>query len=999
MTTPTPSRASTDFLRMHGVIDPATIAAFRLDGVDDATLTRLRTAPGWKQRQRPFGLNGVNFPTGDPRQPNVILGAGRLSFTQGQHGFITSPVGIAGPTDLDRHERVVLVDSLLLALRLHQAGVRDVALVEDAVVLAPLLPWLASRREVILVSHKRAGLAAMASVLGDAVPVSQHILWPMSGDAFNAALNRWFKIGVCLVPKEPPPPITLLHLRDLHALSERMLGTRAGLARLREYGLDHSEVVKVYRFGFNPTDVRDALPDEVRCAFAGRSLGGMLVVPAIDEQGVVVDLMLAQGVEHNHVEATLWDAPRGLLAPTLATACEHLLVTDTLRRVGDLWRSGGPTLLLRGPADAQANAARIATGGVHSVEIHAHWGGEAIAEALRREGITAEVVGSGRRRTVVTQPESIPAAAVEPSEPSAPPTEPLEFPAQVVEVAAPVAAVAEDAASTAATPAPVQPSDLTPAPMLEEVSHDPRRERAEFRCGSLTIVLIGRMDPDAKLAVTVSVGDCRHKDSALILAAPAQRQRFTDSASAALGVPAAAIGAALTLLVPAMRKLAASRSQPTPARPVGMASAAGAPPTPLPMTPAERGAALALLRDPGVLEQAATDLITLGAGDDPDRAAVLALASVGRLATDPLWLRVVATEPAQAFAAIAALECITPPESVLRVSRLTDAALFAADPGSLRNRLVIVDDGAAITPAAVASLAVLRSRGSVSAPQVERDVLKGRMRTRVLSVDGPLALIVAGDPSRTLAAQLVDVDTGRAETPVHTGGVAASAPSSAQAPTHGDGATLTARWRNAQRLLVPKLVVIPEALRTCALPAIVARSRALRDAHRALVIASVLLNQHQRMEVDGALIATDRDLRVADALALGLATQQNGGLGLPARRLLAAWRATSLPSATMADLAVALPDTCRWSLRAGLDELIEVGLVEATPGGRGRTRAFRLAADAVATVASASATTAADPVRGPAPYGYDEGIVSAVGGLAGVGFFAPANLNREVVNG
>ncbi len=87
-------------------------------------------------------------------------GAGRI-----QHAFIGVPRGLGGPTDLDRHLRVVLADAPFLAMRLHQAGVAGVALAEDPAVLPPLRDWLVGR-DLVVAGYRRCGIDALVETLG-----------------------------------------------------------------------------------------------------------------------------------------------------------------------------------------------------------------------------------------------------------------------------------------------------------------------------------------------------------------------------------------------------------------------------------------------------------------------------------------------------------------------------------------------------------------------------------------------------------------------------------------------------------------------------------------------------------------------------------------------------------------------------------------------------------------------------------------------------------------
>lgn len=143
-----------------GITDSATVRAFRLDAVDAALIRSLPLGP----RRGPRSRAGLLIPTFDPGEPEKFVGVVRVQDGQRRHGFLGSPAGIAGPASISTAEKVVLADAPLLALRLHQAGVQHVALIEEPAVLRPLAAWL-RQRMVVLASYRHAGTRAMLAEL------------------------------------------------------------------------------------------------------------------------------------------------------------------------------------------------------------------------------------------------------------------------------------------------------------------------------------------------------------------------------------------------------------------------------------------------------------------------------------------------------------------------------------------------------------------------------------------------------------------------------------------------------------------------------------------------------------------------------------------------------------------------------------------------------------------------------------------------------------------
>lgn len=217
--------SSQAYLRSRGIVDPATWAAFRVDAVTDVDLARLLT-----QRQRVrLTASGLWLPTCDPRAPEHITGLIRLSPAQHQHRFVTAPVGIACPPGTASAPRIVLVDHPLLALRLHERGVRGIAMVEDPAVLVPLTAWLAEREVVTITTAKHGTLALPPGIV------------PVGTGRIASAFERAPAATLALLGLDPAtlrPPLTALPLssfvvRDLHAYAEGRLQTEAGMDALR----------------------------------------------------------------------------------------------------------------------------------------------------------------------------------------------------------------------------------------------------------------------------------------------------------------------------------------------------------------------------------------------------------------------------------------------------------------------------------------------------------------------------------------------------------------------------------------------------------------------------------------------------------------------------------------------------------------------------------------------------------------------------------------------
>lgn len=942
--------AAQSYLRSQGITDPRTWTEFRLGQVTDADLDRLLT-PAQRQKRH---TSGIWLPTFDPTAPAISTGLVRLTPAQNKHAFLSTPAGIAAAPDIGQHRRIILCDAPLLALLLHQAGVVNVALVEDPAVLAPLAAWLRGR-EVVIAAHDATGLSALRSGLGLGGDAAQAVLVSTAHQRWGNDIRRFLGLPPAPPPPPAPEPSTGV-LTDLHRYAESRLPMAEGMAALRTMGLDDPDLVRAYRIGFLPVEYRAIIPPEIRPAFRGLK-GNCILLPAWDERGGVVDLFLALP-RSNHTTPTLFDAPRGMLAPVLATACSKLVITDVVRRIGRLWSSQAPPLLLRGAADAVANAGRLATGGVRAVEVRVHRAAADIAAALGAVGITVTLAADDAtsRAPVARTPSLVP-------EPERAP----ELAAVLVPVPEPAAepAPAPAPAPAAVAAAPPPPLTLLPAaePTLDLVGHDRHAEQATFRYRGMTISAQVPWGASTTLEVIITAGEHRHRDR-LDLSQGAQRQRFASVAAIITTQPAADIAAALALVLPAVERLADL----VPATPTAPADVG--------VSAADRDVALAWLRAPDLLDQIAVDLDALGWVGEADVKAMAVLAAISRLTPDPVWAVLTATDPTERFPGLGVLAAITPPEHLLHAARLTDNALANAEPDALRHKLLLIDDAAAVTTSVATALKVMRSQGSITSTKVERDARRGEMRTRFVAAHGPLAVITAatGAAPRVLRHHLVElpVDESQAQ-------VAATLARRCERMGGSATASIIARLHTAQRLLVPLPVAMPANLRA-GMPLAVLRRRLLQDAYVGFIAASAVLHQYQRTQVDGRVVATDADVALATRLLAVLVAATDAaalGLGRPAHALLTAMSASGRTTFAMADLDVLLPGWCRWSLRNAVDALVALEFVGVSRGGRGRVRTYTLAS-----------------VPQTAP-----GISSELAGWRAVGGSPPANTSPEVACG
>jgi hypothetical protein len=564
---------------------------------------------------------------------------------------------------------VVLTDNPLLALRLHQHGVSGIAIVEDPAVLVPLTAWLAERDVITITTAKHGHL-----------PLPQGVV-PVGTGRITGALDHAPAATLALLGFDPgtlrqsatPLPMDPRLPGQLHTYAQRMLASADGQAALAQLGVDRPDVVNAYRIGYLPSDFRQALTDDQRRRLLGMTLGGCVVLPAFDAQGAVVDLVAIQACAQGHVRPSLWDAPRGVCAPVLGTACEHLCLTTVARWVGRLYAEVGPTALIRDVAHVAHDAARFAAGGVRRVEIRCYRvaDADAIAAAMTNVGITARIVSDAMLlRPGAAESLARHRAERETGEHGDVPG-PLVFEATEPAVEAVATAVSVPPESPP-HPAPLG-SDLLTAGLLTAgptagpltlLRHDAQTETAVFQHGDATYTVQLPLSGRTTVAVTLAVGTTQHRDRFDVAVAP-QRLRFAAAAGRRVQRTPALIAADLESLLPLLLAL----NDPAPA------PAATSTPSPSGMTEADHAAALTLLRSPDLLKNLLADLDALGWVGEDDAKRLCVLAAISRFSDEPVWAALTCEEAGERFPGLGIIAAITPPEHVVRLSRLTDSAL------------------------------------------------------------------------------------------------------------------------------------------------------------------------------------------------------------------------------------------------------------------------------------------------------------------------------------
>lgn len=560
--------------------------------------------------------------------------------------------------------------------------------------------------------------------------------------------------------------------------------------------------------------------------------------------------------------------------------------------------------------------------------------------------------GTGRKRTRHAAPpapvSSSAARLPAPTPPSAPPV--------VTPAAAP-------------PPSPPPPPVVTPVPEpaaplpATAAAHDELVMEIGQRRWRVRQIAKAPTPGSLRVNVMVAAGERFHVD-VLDLYAARQRSGFVESAAKELHAERDQLTTELGRVL-----LATETAQ----------SAASAPDIdtgPLPMSGADREAALALLHRPDLLDAVSDAYRTLGVVGEQTSALVAWLVLTSRLSDRPLGAVIQSSSSAGKSTLAEAALSLMPGEECVSYSAMTGQALYYLGETDLCHKVLAIaeEEGAA---RASYALKLLVSEGRLSIAAAGKDPLTGRLTTNTYEVTGPVALLMtttSPEIDEELANRLLvlAVDEGRSQTrAVHTAQREAETLEGLVARARR--AEVVTLHANAQRLLAPVAVVNPHA------PSLSFADRATRNRrdnakYLGIIRAIALAHQHQRerkqVVVEGKAVtyieATEGDVSAAESICAGVLFTTTDELSPSTRRLLRAvvdFSATHGPRFTRRALrdATGLGDS---QLKVHLARLVDLEYVTADRAGPATS--YELVA---ATAATPAAEPASDPHR-PVGEGY-----------------------------
>jgi DNA primase len=266
------------------------------------------------------------------------------------------------------------------------------------------------------------------------------------------------------------------------------------------------------------------------------------------------------------------------------------------------------------------------------------------------------------------------------------------------------------------------------------------------------------------------------------------------------------------------------------------------------MSAGEQAEALALLRDPRLMDRILEDFARCGVVGEETNKKVAYLASVSRLLDAPLAVIVQSSSAAGKSSLMEAVLALMPEEQRVQYSAMTGQSLFYMGETDLKNKILAIVEEEGAQRAAYA-LKLLQSEGVLTIASTGKDPATGKLVTHEYRVEGPVMIFLTTtaieiDEELLNRCLVLTVDEDREQTrAIHR--IQREAQTLQGLLAKRQRQAIIALHRNAQRLLKPIAVVNPYADRLT-FPDSLTRTRRDHMKFLSLIRAVTLLFQHQR---------------------------------------------------------------------------------------------------------------------------------------------------------
>jgi len=375
------------------------------------------------------------------------------------------------------------------------------------------------------------------------------------------------------------------------------------------------------------------------------------------------------------------------------------------------------------------------------------------------------------------------------------------------------------------------------------------------------------------------------------------------------------------------------------------------------LSAAERECGVSFLRQPNLVRRILEDMEVLGSVGEENAKLLVYLIGISRKLPKPLSGIILSQSGVGKSSLTELIEQLTPPEEVMVFTRITPQALVYMAQEELKGKLLIVEERVG-AEAAEYSIRVLQSRQELKQAVPLKDPTTGKISTQIIRVEGPVAYLETTTNSRINhenATRCFEISLDESEEQtrrIHQGQRARRLPGPVSQQRQAE--EIRQRHHLAHRMLEPVLVFVPY-VEHLTFPSKRLRTRRDHERFLCLLEASAFLHQHQRQRSqleDGTpyILANLEDYELAYLLAADVLTSTLHELSRAARDLwnwIREWQVQEQgePSRecqfTRRELRVGSQMEDH-TLRAALQELVEMEYLEVVTGCNGRAYHYRL---------------------------------------------------------
>lgn len=367
----------------------------------------------------------------------------------------------------------------------------------------------------------------------------------------------------------------------------------------------------------------------------------------------------------------------------------------------------------------------------------------------------------------------------------------------------------------------------------------------------------------------------------------------------------------------------------------------------------DREAALALLRDPNLMDRILEDFIRCGVVGEESNKLIGYLAAVSRRLETPLAVIVQSSSAAGKSSLMDAVLAFVPEEERVEYSAMTGQSLYYMGEMDLKHKVLAIAEEGGASKAAYA-LKLLQSEGALSIASTGKDPATGRLVTHQYRVEGPVMIFLTTtaidlDEELLNRCLVLTVNEDRAQTQaIHK--LQRERQTIEGLLARRERERILKLHRNAQRLLKPLFVANPYA-HELTFPDHRTRLRRDHVKYLTLIAAIALLYQHQR-EIKSAqglayIEARREDIAAADRLMKELLAPSLDELPPQTRRLLTLIEAMVSGRKEFFFSRRDVREHTGWGMtqaRVHLDRLVEMEYLVVHRGERGHSYVYEVAA-------------------------------------------------------